>query len=110
MQEFNIKVGDRLPVLVATILDGDGAAVNLSTATTVAFRMRTQGGSGAALFTTNCVITDATNGVVEYRWAAGNTSAAGTYDGEFVVTWNDGRIQTVPNGGFVRVKVAATLT
>lgn len=108
MGEFNIKVGDRLPVLEAQLLDGNGEPVDLTTATTVAFRMRAQG-SDTPLFTTNCVIISPADGQVEYRWAAGNTATAGPYDGEFVVTWNDTRVQTIPNAGSIKVRVVATL-
>jgi hypothetical protein len=108
MQTFNIKVGDRLPVLAATLLDGDGAPVDLTTATGVTFRMRLQG-SVSPLFNSACVITGATTGQVEYRWGASDTVTAGTYDGEFVVTWTGGKVQTVPNAGSLLVKISSSL-
>jgi hypothetical protein len=107
-QEFNIKVGDRLPYLAATLLDGDGAPVDLSTALSVALRMRLQT-SDTPVFTTNCVVTSAANGRVEYRWAAGNTATAGDYYGEFVVSWPGPLVQTIPNAGAFRIKISGTL-
>lgn len=108
MSDFQIKRGDRLPVLEATLLDSDGKPLNLATASTVQLRLRERSASTTAL-TGTCVITGAGRGEVEYRWGASDTASAGTFDAELVVTWSDGRVQTVPSRGVLKVIINQSL-
>lgn len=98
-----IKKGDRLPVLSATLKSG-GSAIDL-TGAGVVFRMT----SGATTVTGTCTIVDATAGRVEYPWASGDTDVAGQYRGEFVITHSDGKLQTLPSHGYLKIFVTDTL-
>lgn len=106
---FNIKRGDRLPVLEATLLDGDGKPLNLSTASSVTLRLRERGSTTNASIVGTCVVAGSSRGEVEYRWASGETDAVGTFAAELVVTWSDGRTQTVPSRGRLTVIISDSL-
>lgn len=104
---FNIKVGDTLPLLQATLTDGAGNAINVSGANGVSFRMRKSDGpahvykaEGAADLTT-----DGSNGQVEFAFSAADTDTEGEFYGEFVIDWGGGDIQTIPNDDFLRIIV-----
>lgn len=107
MTTFYIKKGDRLPKLRATLLDGNGAAVDL-TAATVQFRMRPRGGGALKVNSPATVVTPLA-GIVEYSWAAADVDTEGTFEAEFAVTLA-GLVQTVPASGFVLVSIEAPLS
>lgn len=101
MADLTLKSGDRWPPLVTTLEDG-GGPLNLTTAVGVTMRMASPTVSKTGLV---CTITDAANGVVSYAWAAGDTSAPGTYKAEFVVDFGSGKIQTAPNDGWKEIVI-----
>ncbi len=90
-----MKVGDRLPVLAATLLDVNGSAIDL-TGLTVDFHMRKVGAT-ALTATGTCTVVSPTAGTVTYAWAAGDTATAGDYEGEFQINYSGSRTLTVPN-------------
>jgi hypothetical protein len=104
MSDFFIKVGDRFPVLVTTLKNADGSAMDL-TGTKVKFFMRWPdrpdtpiiGGDGS-------LVDNPTGGKVKYEWKPGDTNRGGLYQGEWRVDYSDGR-QTVPNNGFMEIRV-----
>jgi hypothetical protein len=102
------KVGNRLPRLRSTLLDGDGAPIDL-TAASVTLRLKLDGAVGLKLTDVLCTIVDAAAGVVEYPWAAGDLDTAGTYRGTFGVTIA-GLPMTVPASGHVIVIVEPQLS
>lgn len=109
MPTFYIKASDRLPALQATLTDGNGAPVDLTTSTGVTFNMKN---SAAALTINNgtCSYVGAqTTGQVSYAWAGGDTATPGTYMGEFVVTWPGGLQERFPNGDNIVVIILANL-
>lgn len=105
---FYIKRGDTAPAVEATLRQPGtaeglpGAPIDLTAATTVRFLM--EGGVAD-----DAVIVDAAGGQVRYDWQPGETDVAGTHDAEFEITWGDGRKQTVPNGEYIKVVIAADL-
>lgn len=105
---FNIKQGDRLPVLRATLARDDGTKIDV-TGATVRFFMSTVAGATPKINGSLCDIIDAANGVVEYVWGATDTSDAAQFRGEFEVTYADGRKETVPNDTYVLVDIAGQL-
>jgi hypothetical protein len=110
VQQFNIKAGDVLPVLKASLKNTSGEPLDLSLASGVNLRVRQYVRSGSPVkWSKPCVITSAPLGVVEYHWASGDTTTAGTFEVEFVVTWQDGSVQTVPNNGNAIVQINPTL-
>jgi hypothetical protein len=106
MTTFNMKKGDRLPKLRATLLGSDGNALDL-TGASVTFRMRARNG-GALKVNASATIITAVSGIVEYSWAAADVDTEGYYDAEFAVTLA-GLVQTVPSGGYVLVWVTPAL-
>lgn len=104
--EFTIKQNDRLPVLEAFLQNPDGTAVNLAgTGTVCKFGMRLPG--LVSKVDAAAVITDGLNGKVQYQWTAGDTDTSGEFIGEFQVTFTDGRKQTFPNKGYIKIIVEA---
>jgi uncharacterized protein YfaS (alpha-2-macroglobulin family) len=95
---FPLKVGDSAPVLQATLSDSDGNAVDL-TGADVQFRLL-EPRDGATKIDSPATIHDASNGIVRYQWASGDTDEAGRYRAEFEVTYADGSVETFPNDGF----------
>lgn len=96
-------VGDTLTPLKRQLVQlnsaGVYAAVNL-TSKTVYFRMEDEDGVdviGPGTSTANdCTVTDATNGKVEYDFAAADVDTAGTYYGYFEVYDAAGERDTFP--------------
>jgi len=101
---YTIKQHDNYPPLVLTLTDQNGP-INLSTATTVKLILK----SGTTSITGNCVITTPTSGIVTYNWGGSDTAVVGTYDGEVEITWNTGKIETVPNDSYFSITVMADL-
>lgn len=104
---FYIKRGDQLPSVEATLREPAapgqiGAEIDLTGATGVKF-LCSNGVDAAA------VIVSAAGGQVRYDWGTDETEEAGTFNGEFEITWGDGRKQTVPNGEYIKVIIAADL-
>lgn len=96
--DLYLHQGDRLPWAQATLANGNGDPVDLTTATGVRFVMRAIGADTVAIDAAAQVIGTPTEGVVRYEWAAADTEAAdvGAYFGEFIVTFPGGD-QTFPN-------------
>ncbi len=95
-ETFYIKRGDTSPAL-RYVLE---PAVSLVGAT-AQFQMRLRG--GATIIDAPCDILE--GAVVEYGWAAADTTDAGLYEGEFRITYADGAIETFPNNGFLTVRI-----
>jgi hypothetical protein len=108
MATFNLKRGDRLPKISATLKDSTGAVVDLSGGATVTFRMRKVGSTGALKVNTSANIVNAAGGVVEYPWAATDTDTAGDYEAEFVANFGS-LVQTHPNDSYIDVKISEPL-
>jgi len=105
MSDFVIRKGDTLPAL-RMALTANGAAFDL-TGCSVVFQLRASGGTSLTVDAAATVVS-AGDGIVQYAWQAGETSAPGRYDGQWVVTTPVG-VQTVPTAGFVRVVIAEGL-
>lgn len=109
--DFTIKRGDRLPVLEAVCIDKDtdpDTPVDLTSAASVKFIMRKQGSSTTKVSAT-ATFGNRPDGEVYYEWAANDTDTAGDFDGEFELTWSDGKVQTFPNNGHIRIKIRGDL-
>lgn len=92
--KFDIKRGDTGPALSRILRDGQGIAVNLVGAS-VTFSMGLRG--AAAIVDKAEATIGPANGQVVYAWQTGDTDRAGSYFGEFRVTYADGTIETFPN-------------
>jgi hypothetical protein len=96
--------GDRLPRLRQTLLIGK-VAVDL-TGATVVFNLRNEATGLIKVSAGACtVIGAATDGVVEYAWAATDTDTVGSFSFQFVATYS-GLPMTVPNLGAGRLIIS----
>lgn len=96
---FPVKRGDTRPYLQVQILNPDGSPYDL-TGHVVTFRMGLPG-QARKVDGGNVTIVQATAGIVEERWQAGDLDTIGEYRAEFVIDGND----TYPKDGYVIVKV-----
>lgn len=102
--DFAIKRGDEAPALRATLKQG-GDPFDLSTIGGVTFHMRRKGRTNLAVSGSATVVT-ASDGVVEYRWSAGDTDVTpGTYEAEFEVELSNGDLTTFPGEDYLLVEV-----
>ncbi len=86
---------DTRPFFAVQILNRvTNAAVDL-TGATVTFYWRRKGAASAKVAAGACTLTDATNGKVEYRWAATDLDEPGLYDAEFRIVHTDAKPQRV---------------
>ena len=111
MADFTIKKGDLLPELEATLKDGSDTAIDLTGrgGATVRFHMRATGTLTTKVDAAATIVT-AASGEVKYTWVAADTDTAGTYFGEFEITWVTGsKLQRVPNDGHIEILVAENI-
>ena len=107
MADFTLKQRDTWPPLDA-VLSHDTPAVPIDlTGATVRLILKT--GAGTVAVDETCDILDAEAGAVRYQWDPADTATVATYQGEFEITFSDGRIATVPNDSFFEVKIVADL-
>lgn len=103
---FVIKRNDTSPSLEVQLLDADKNPVNLTNATAV-FNMGTRDGE-TLVDGEDVTIVTAASGIVRYDWQEGDTSQAGTHNGEVEVTFFGGKVETFPkskspNRNFIQV-------
>ena len=94
---FYIKRGDTSPALryaLEPVVGLVGASVQ--------FQMRMR--DGATIIDAPCAILEGS--MVEYGWSASDTAEAGLFEAEFRVTYADGAVETFPNNGFLKVRIA----
>lgn len=99
---FVIKQGDTSPSLEFALLP---ASVTLTGASVVFNMRRALGGVLAVNRQAAVKVTETVTPTVRYDWQAGDTAAAGVYQGEFEVTYGDGSIETFPNDGFIGIRI-----
>ncbi len=107
--DFYTKAGDTLPVLLTTLLDSTGSAIDLTDAVSVAFKMAADGADTLTVDSSANIVGPPTAGEVQYAWQAGDTDVAGSYNGAFVVTYATGE-QTFPSAGFISILIQPNLT
>jgi hypothetical protein len=112
---FSIKRHDTRPAYVADLKDNFGlsneAAIDLTNATTVTFKMRAAASADTVAPKVSRVVTilDPTLGRVQQTWQVGDTDTVGAFQVEFEIAWNDGGVETVPNGSYLTVNVIEDL-
>lgn len=84
--------------------------VDLTSATSVQFRMRIAQTSGTPKVSGAMTITDAVSGRVTYDWQIGDTDEVGTYDVEHAVTWSDGTVEVFPNDSYETIIIPDDLS
>jgi hypothetical protein len=104
--DFEITVGDRLPVLRATLQGGDGKPLQLPSGSTCKLRMWKEGSYATPVINNqDCTFITQNTGAdpnvlteVQYDWDADDTIVGGVYRARFILQHPDSRIVTVPNG------------
>jgi hypothetical protein len=100
---FTIKQGDRRPLFVVALKDNygevDEAAVDLTTAGSALFNMRSSGGA-VKISRGSAAITTPATGIVTYSWGTADVDTAGSYQAELEIVWNDGKAETFPNDSY----------
>ncbi len=72
--------------------------------------MREVGGTTTVTDSAATIVSPASGGVVQYAWVAADTDTVGSYQAEFEVEYGDGRIETFPNSGYIRIEVIDDIT
>jgi hypothetical protein len=103
-ETFYIKQNDTASFITRDLKDAFGAPVNV-TGATVVFSMRVKPAGTVKVDAQGCTIVTAGTGRVRYEWTAANTNTADEYEGEFQVTYANGKIQTFPNDGHIPIVV-----
>ena len=100
MADFYISQGNLLPTIQTTLKTPAGASIDL-TGCTVNLTMRIWQNSKTFYLNKPCdIIGSPTLGVVRYTWASPDTNAIGNYYCRWVISYPDGRVQSVPNPGY----------
>lgn len=95
-----IKQGDTRHAIRATLKTVNGVPVDLTNARVV-FKMHSR---YVGTFI-NREATYETDGRVRFVFENGETDKAGMYDGEFQVTYTDGRVETFPHSGKLQIYI-----
>lgn len=99
---FYIKQNDTAPSIQGTLKDGNNRVRSLTSASAVRFNMKDENGN-IMVDNANCVIVNASSGIVRYDWQVGDTTSIGINYCEFEVTYLNGQIETFPNGSDLKV-------
>lgn len=93
---ITVYKNDRKPSLALT-LKRSGAAVDLTTATSVAIRLVNET-TGVLKFSTNATISGASTGEITYSWGATDLDTVGQYKIEVQITWPTALLETFDTG------------
>jgi hypothetical protein len=105
---FTIKQGARKPALLLQLLGDDGAAVDLTNATSATLVTEPHGGGTAVSYSMSFV--SRALGKVQYSPSAAFTTTAGNLDAEVDVLWDDGLTETYPTVGKGLIVVEAQIS
>jgi hypothetical protein len=103
--EFFIKKSDRLPILQVQFSDSAGY-INLSGANVYFYyKFKPTGilNSGVA------IVTDATNGIVQYAWTTGDVYLPGVFWCEWRATFSNGKQVSFPNDSYITFEISNNL-
>lgn len=105
---FWIREGDALPAIKSVIIDSQGAAVDLTTATGVVLEMRDPDTGTVFASHTGTFETPRTSGGVKYQWSSVDTTGnAGSYAAHWIVTWTGGALQSFPTDSAIEIIIAS---
>ena len=105
-ETFYIKQNDTASFITRDLKDAFGSPVNV-TGSSVVFSMRVKPAGTMKITRQAGVIVNAGIGRVRYEWASdgSDTNTADEYEGEFQVTYANGKIQTFPNDGHIPIVI-----
>lgn len=107
---FVMKRGDRRPYIPFQFFEPDGVTpLDVTGATVINIVVRLKGADPASAPVIKAPVTmsDAPNGIGEYRWAVGDTDTADNYEYEFEITWPNAEPQTIPQDSFFDLVIIA---
>ena len=102
--EATFVQGDTAPAITAQIHDAENVTIPLNlTGSTVKFQMRKPDDRKYTVDSL-ATVTNASQGLVSYQWAANDLAVPGEYDVQWEVTYSDLRVQTTyaPNRILIR--------
>jgi|TARA_B110000914_G_scaffold174272_1_gene155362 hypothetical protein len=104
---FTITQNDTSPSIKATLKDGAGTVIDLTSATCKIHVMPL----GGTVLKVNAIttITNPTTGIVQYDWIPADTTDFGTFSIQFEVTYGNGTIETFPNNGSLAMIITKEL-
>jgi len=108
MATFNFKQGDSAPALETTLRDDDGNPIDLSDANSVTLYVDGGGDNPSLIVNDTATISDAQSGEIKYEWGNQLGSEPENYRLEYVIDWNDGDTQTIPDRGFETLVISDT--
>jgi hypothetical protein len=108
MYDVIIKRGDTRNCIKAVLKDASGTPVDL-TDCSVSFHMAPLGLNRKARVSRAVHIQNAAAGEVWVVWAPGETDAAGFYQAEFEVMYQDGKRETFPNANYISIRILEDL-
>lgn len=103
MTEISMRQGTTLPVLQATVKDDNGDVIDLSTVTSVVFRM--YGNDGVKIDNVAASVVSASEGTIKYEWASGDTDTVASYNAHFKLTFVSGGIMIAPSRNTLNIEV-----
>ena len=105
MADITVRAGDRLPLL-DRYLTVDDTPVNLAGVASVKFRVTNS--AGVQVVNGDCAVVSAPLGHVSYAWSTQDaTLPNGFYAAQFVVTYATGEVLTLPNDGYLTLRITA---
>lgn len=108
MANFTMKKNDHLPILAVICRDASGAVVDLTGAVSAKFMMAATVG-GATKVNAAATIVSPSGGQLQYSWVTGDTDTAGTFNGEFQVTFAGPKLLTFPNADYISIQIVADI-
>ena len=103
MVEMSMRQGTTLPVIQATVKDGNGDVIDLSTVAAVVFRMYNS--DSVKIDNVAATVVDATAGTIKYEWVAGDTDTVASYNAHFKLTFASGGIMIAPSRNTLNIEV-----
>jgi len=99
-----VKQGDLFPDVETTVKDENGVVVDITGTSQITFSMRnSRNPSSVPINGAAGVLVNGPQGQIAFRWGAGQTDVAGTYEGEFKLTPAAGDAFRVPTSGYITV-------
>lgn len=108
MADFELKQGDLEPPVSITLVDSTGAAVDVTTAVSIKFKLAPVN-TRVEMFSRDATIDLAAGGQFSYIWQAGDTAIPDVYYGEFTIEWPGPRDQTFPSAGYLTIAIEPKL-
>lgn len=103
METFTVGQHDHGVPMKSSLVDGDGAPVNLSGASV---HLAVSAGVGyPRIVDAQAVVEDAANGAVSYTWTSTDTQTPGNYIASWEVTFADGSLESFPNDSYITVNI-----